>query len=281
MTLLAVATFAVASGGRRRTTAGGGCVVVGVTRGRVLRRHRRLHRRAPRSRRCAARSGARAPRPTATLRAEQARLAERARIAREMHDVLAHKVSLIAMHAGALEVQATPTPDQVARGRRAHPHDGARGDGGPARRARRAARRGRRRRRPGPAPRRDDIVRVVEASRAAGVHGPSCASTSASCPTPLARDGPPRRAGGADERAQARPWRGDGRHGRRRRGDGRVASRSSTADRSAAAALLPGSGAGLLGLAERVALLGGTLEAGPSADGGWRLAGVAAVERAP
>jgi Signal transduction histidine kinase len=40
------------------------------------------------------------------LRDEQARAAERARIAREMHDVLAHKVSLIALHAGALELQA-------------------------------------------------------------------------------------------------------------------------------------------------------------------------------
>jgi signal transduction histidine kinase len=38
------------------------------------------------------------------------------------------------------------------------------------------------------------------------------------------------------------------------------------------AALLPGSGAGLSGLAERVGLLGGTLESGPSVDGGWRLA---------
>jgi signal transduction histidine kinase len=38
------------------------------------------------------------------------------------------------------------------------------------------------------------------------------------------------------------------------------------------AALLPGSGAGLNGLAERVGLLGGTLESGPTTDGGWRLA---------
>ena len=36
------------------------------------------------------------------LRVEQGRLNERARIAREMHDVLAHRISLIAMHAGAL-----------------------------------------------------------------------------------------------------------------------------------------------------------------------------------
>jgi signal transduction histidine kinase len=36
------------------------------------------------------------------LRVEQARANERARIAREMHDVLAHRISQISMHAGAL-----------------------------------------------------------------------------------------------------------------------------------------------------------------------------------
>lgn len=46
------------------------------------------------------------------LRIEQARLAERERIAREMHDVLAHRVSLLALHAGALEVRRDASPDE-------------------------------------------------------------------------------------------------------------------------------------------------------------------------
>jgi signal transduction histidine kinase len=48
------------------------------------------------------------------LRVEQARRAERRRIAREMHDVLAHRLSLLSLHAGALEFRSDASPDEVA-----------------------------------------------------------------------------------------------------------------------------------------------------------------------
>ncbi|MER5332860.1 histidine kinase [Micromonospora sp. NPDC002717] len=49
------------------------------------------------------------------LRVTQARHLERTRIAREMHDVLAHRISLLSLHAGALEFRPDAAPEEVAR----------------------------------------------------------------------------------------------------------------------------------------------------------------------
>ncbi len=52
------------------------------------------------------------------LRVSQARAQERTRMAREMHDVLAHRLSLLSLHAGALEVHPDAPAAEVARAAR-------------------------------------------------------------------------------------------------------------------------------------------------------------------
>ncbi|MDR7277857.1 sensor histidine kinase [Catenuloplanes atrovinosus] len=47
------------------------------------------------------------------LRVEEARHLERERLAREMHDVLAHRISLLAVHAGALEVRRGASEEEA------------------------------------------------------------------------------------------------------------------------------------------------------------------------
>ncbi len=68
-----------------------------------------------RTSRAAARQRADFQRQQRESAAEQAVIAERNRIAQEMHDVLGHKLSLISLQAGALEVNADAAPEVIGR----------------------------------------------------------------------------------------------------------------------------------------------------------------------
>jgi signal transduction histidine kinase len=205
------------------------------------------------------------------LRAEQARLAERAKITREMHDVLAHKVSLIALHAGALEVTAEAGGDRVGESAqlvRTTAHEamedlrhvlGVLGAGAGAEADDLT-----------PQPTAADIERVVAASRAAGVQA-ELTMTVTDLPDSVTRD---------VYRVVCEGLTNVHKHARGAattitvRGDAECGVTVEVVNRRpvSGAALLPGSGIGLLGLRERVALHDGMLEALPLEDGGWRLA---------
>jgi signal transduction histidine kinase len=68
-----------------------------------------------RARRQSLRERARRVESEQELLVAQARQLERNRIAREMHDVLAHRLSLLSLHAGALELRPNAAPEEVAR----------------------------------------------------------------------------------------------------------------------------------------------------------------------
>ncbi|MEZ5376813.1 MAG: histidine kinase [Acidimicrobiales bacterium] len=205
------------------------------------------------------------------MRAERARLAERTRIAREMHDVLAHRISLVALHAGALEVALDLPPAQVRESaallrRTAHQAleelrdviGVLREEPGPERAS------------TVPQPTLADIPRLVEETRRTGarIDFEMQVDSAAAAPGPLGRDAyrivqealtninKHARGTLAQVRLEGAPSRGL-----------RVSVRNpapvSGHDRPA----LPGSGSGLLGLQERVTLADGVLVHGPDASG--------------
>ncbi|GAB3841441.1 sensor histidine kinase [Dactylosporangium cerinum] len=199
------------------------------------------------------------------LRVEQARLTERARIAREMHDVLAHRLSLISLHAGALEVRtdASPAETAIAAGAiRTGAHEALQ----ELRTVFGALRQGRPE---PPQPGLGDLPELLGTARAAGM------TVDYTCRVPV--DGPAvmlgrtvyrfvqegltnarKHAPGAEVRVLL-----DGAAG----GDLRVTvTNRCTGGRPA----IPGAGLGLVGLRERIALAGGRIEHGVE-DGVFRL----------
>jgi signal transduction histidine kinase len=211
------------------------------------------------------------------LEAERARAQERARIAREMHDVVAHRVSLMVLHAGALEV-ARDDPEVAQQaglirqtGREAL--DELRHVLGVLREH-------------GDAPMLDpqptlaDLDGLVQRSREAGMEVAVVVSSERrALPATVERtayrlvqealtNAHKHAAGAATEvRLGYAPARLEVAVRNARPPDGR-----------AAVPALPGGGHGLLGLRERVELLGGTLQAGPRLDGGFELRASMPVE---
>ena len=205
------------------------------------------------------------------LHEERARTAERTRIAREMHDVLAHRISLLALHAGALEVRPDLPPAQVRetaellRSTARQALEELRGvigilreepGGTPAPAA--------------PQPTLSDIRRLVEETRRAGgaVDLELRVERVDELPVGLGRDAYrvvqesltniAKHASGT--RASVRVTGGPG--------DGlQVRVQNSPPVLAQTGPAWPGSGAGLLGLQERVALAGGTLAHGPDESG--------------
>jgi signal transduction histidine kinase len=205
------------------------------------------------------------------LLAEQARQAERVRIAREMHDVLGHRVSLIALHAGGLEVQPG-LPAEVAQAAgiiRATARQALvelravvgvlRDSAGSSSGATTAP--------PAPLPSLTDIPRLVEDSRRAGARVTLDMSvpSGATPPGPLGRDAyrivqegltnVHKHVVGGAAMVTVQGGPGAGLHVT-------VSNPLPRADFEYRAG-----GSGLIGLAERVALAGGTLEHGPTEDG--------------
>lgn len=198
------------------------------------------------------------------MRAAAARAQERARIAGDMHDVVAHRVSLMVLYAGALEAQGEPRSAELAglirtTGREALDQlrqllgvlkDSS--GGGPL----------------VPQPVLGDLDQLVARSRAAGLE--------------LHRidEGSPRElpvvVAHAAYRVVQEALTNVHKHAGRARTEVllrhlpdalEVSVRNAAADKPAVT--LPGSGSGLIGLRERVELLGGRFTAAPALDGGF------------
>jgi signal transduction histidine kinase len=205
------------------------------------------------------------------LRVEQARHQERARIAREMHDVLAHRISLLSVHAGALEFRPDAPPNEIAQAAgviRASAHQALQdlrevigvlrddaGDGAPER----------------PQPSLTDLPALIDESRRAGmaVKWDNEVNDVSVVPANIGRSAyrtvqegltnARKHAPGAAVRVMVGGSAGSGLT---------VEVRNPLVK---TAPEIPGAGAGLIGLTERAMLAGGRLEHGRTLQGDFRV----------
>ncbi|WP_407287632.1 sensor histidine kinase [Streptomyces sp. BP-8] len=229
------------------------------------------------------------------LLADRVKTTERARLAREMHDVVAHQVSLISLQAGAVQVS---TEDEAARtGARTirelsvrtleelrHMVGVLRADGGDAAADGLA-----------PQPDLEELPRLIEMSAldvtyeggvVAGASGAKTVERAAFRTVQEALTNVRKHAPGARVRVRVDPVEAvDGARGALREADEadeaagaddgrtapglRVEIRNGPPDATATVPALPGGGHGLVGLRERAQSLGGTLEARHTSDGGF------------
>jgi signal transduction histidine kinase len=212
-------------------------------------------------------------------RVAQARQQERHRIAREMHDVLAHRISLLSLHAGALELRPDGPADEIARAAgviRDSAHQALEDlrqvigvlradqagddwtDDPPER----------------PQPTLADLPELVDESRRAGMRVrlecrvadpaavPVAAGRSAYRIVQEGLTNARKHARGAEVSATVRGSRGDGLT---------VEIRNPWPMDADSTTVIPGAGSGLIGLAERASLAGGWLEHGRTPTGDFRL----------
>src|SRR5215831_19255795 len=204
------------------------------------------------------------------LLAEQARAEERARLAGEMHDVVTHRVSLMVLQAGALSVtakdEATRQAAEELRAAGCQALDELR-----------------------------DLVGILrtepdgdQTPSTEGLPALIAESTAAGTPAELAEDGDPALASPVVGRTAYRIVREALTNARKhapgapvlvqvgyRQSQVRVVVSNGPAPRSADSELsATGSGLGIAGLHQRVELMHGTLRAGPTADGGFRVEAV-------
>ncbi len=203
-------------------------------------------------------------------RARRARLEERTRIAREMHDVVAHRVSLMVVHAGALERIVAKDPERAAQSAKLMAETG--------RQALNELReilgvlRMSEERTTEAGSELTELPRLVDQSKAAGM---TVTLTVSGARQPYT---------GAAEQTAYRVVQEGLTNAHKHAGGARVAVLLAYLPNGVRVAVvngcpagsaeqvrLPSGGNGLVGMRERVLALGGSFAAGPEADGGFRV----------